>query len=787
MSSFSTAPQSFYLSSIDALLAWTPGTQAFDNFNIAQVPLRPRPAISGALVEDCSDFKGGYVSQGDLFPQGVATIDTYNFTFWEYLDNFCYFAHHRINVPTTWWINAAHLHGVPVIGTIDFEGSSLSDMTTMLGNSTQCIQQLTAIAQHYGFEGWFFNVEINGMGAAQGSQLISFVQDLRTALRAVNPNALVVWYDSVLPNGELFYQNCLNSENNAFFGPSNAIVSDGFFPNYGWFGDPAGYLPTSVQTTSGDDRSATGVFTGVDVYGRSGGYPGNTKPGDDAIWAVGQCVNYKTSTGLFAPGWTFETAQGASPQPHHQNFEQSDISFWIGSGSGHNSGSSLTSNCIAQYIPERIVGGALPFATNFDRGCGENFVVRGNPASSAAWSNLSLEGAQPTYRYWALPGSATSFGMSFAYGAGYDGGACLVVQGTNAQATDIASYRLYDIAAQVAEPTNIQVVFNPLSPACYPQVQIRLVFSDGSFYTTSSTAAPLNGWLAVMETMTANIGKTISEVVLVVGPANNGQTPGANYGVTIGLISVAQADLAPPASVQALSAQPVYSDQATMGALLTWTYPASAARFFDIWRTDGASPQWLMRVCANTAWIPNLGAIGTSFGCSFAIQPVDYSLNAQPLSSAATTSMQVNAMSFNDGPTITLLGNPLITGMNVMAGEILNAVQVTNGTYSLPQHGDTSGSAFSIEVASGDVIVSVSGATGVWYGWNCVAQLTFKTKNGVTYGPYGSMGGVTSSTPFSFSAPSGQSLLALSGSLVNVPLAGGSRVNIVRSLSPLFG
>lgn len=532
MTSFSTVPQSFYLTSIAQLMAWSPASQAFDAFNVAIVPLRPRPVVSRPLVEDCNDFNSGYVNPGDLFPQGVSTIDTYNFTFWEYLDHFCYFAHHRIDVPTPWWINAAHLHGVPVIGTIDFEGNgSEPDITLMLDNAATCISQLVALAQHYGFDGWFFNVEASLPGGqSQGQQLIAFVSQLRAAMHAVNPNALVIWYDAVLPQGYVSYQNCLNSANNPFFGASSAVVSDGLFANYWWYSSwppQPTLIGTSLATAAQDQRSPFGVYTGVDVFARGTGYsPGNTSPGNDAITAIGACTTYGTSTGIFAPGWTFDTATGASPQPHHSNYEALDISFWIGSGAGHNPGSSLNSDCVAKYIPERIIPGNLPFATNFDRGCGNNFVVRGTPASANPWSNLSLEGPQPTYRYWALPGSATTLAMNYAYGNGYDGGASLTVQGTNAGANDVASFRLYDVNAPVTGPTAIGVVFQPNAAASYPKIQLQLVFANGQTYTTSAAPTAAGNWLAINETMTQNVGQTIGNAIAQgQDPASQSLTP----------------------------------------------------------------------------------------------------------------------------------------------------------------------------------------------------------------------------------------------------------------------
>lgn len=145
-----------------------------------------------------------------------------------------------------------------------------------------------------------------------------------------------------------------------------------------------------------------------------------------------------------------------------------------------------------------------------------------------------------------------------------------------------------------------------------------------------------------------------------------------------------------------------------------------------------------------------------------------------------------DASSFDDTRRATLLGSP-ITKILVRSGEVVNAIQVTNGSYpSMPQHGGKSGAAATVMLDAGDSIVEVSGYTGTWFGWNCVLQVTLKTKKGTTYGPYGTRAHATSQVPFSYVAPAGQALLAFSGTIVNVPLADGSRTDIIASLGVQF-
>ena len=160
---------------------WRPTRQPFDRFNIALTPLRPRQLRSMPRLMHCHYMKNGYLSNGDLWPQGSADADTYNFAYWQYVDLFCYFAHRRITIPPPWFINAAHQNGIPVIGTVIFENLDggnpqvLKDLSAMFSPSTGKPMQACAIliemARHYGFEGWLFNLESSLPGDVKANDM----------------------------------------------------------------------------------------------------------------------------------------------------------------------------------------------------------------------------------------------------------------------------------------------------------------------------------------------------------------------------------------------------------------------------------------------------------------------------------------------------------------------------------------------------------------------------------------------------------------------------------------
>ena len=159
---------------------------------------------------------------------------------------------------------------------------------------------------------------------------------------------------------------------------------------------------------------------------------------------------------------------------------------------------------------------------------------------------------------------------------------------------------------------------------------------------------------------------------------------------------------------------------------------------------------------------------------------------------------------FDDTNIAGAAGNPPITSLLVQSGEVLDGVQTTNTAATLPGqrahldqadaqlqmplHGGTSGNANTVKVPEGYTITSVTGFTGDWFGWNCVLQITITASNGTTsqtLGTFGSMANSSNQVAFTLASP-GQSVVAFRGSIINVPLAGGGRTNIIQSLNCTF-
>ncbi|XP_020237238.1 cytosolic endo-beta-N-acetylglucosaminidase 1 [Cajanus cajan] len=333
-------------------------------FNKASVPINGNgnssslPNRRRLLV--CHDMAGGYLD--DKWIQGGTNPDAYAIWHWHLIDVFVYFSHTLVTLPPPSWTNAAHRHGVKVLGTFITEwdeGRAACDTLLSTKETAQMYaERLAELAAALGFDGWLINMEVN-LDQDQIFNLKEFVDHLSLTMHSSVPGSLVLWYDSVTVDGKLNWQDQLNEHNKPFFD-----ICDGIFVNYTWKED---YPRLSASVAS--DRKFD-VYMGIDVFGR------NTYGGGQ--WNVNVALDVlrknDVSAAIFAPGWIHETKQPP-------DFATAQNSWW---------GLVEKSWGVPQKFP-----GVLPFYTNFDQGRGYHISVDGDNVSDASWCNMSCQGFQP--------------------------------------------------------------------------------------------------------------------------------------------------------------------------------------------------------------------------------------------------------------------------------------------------------------------------------------------------------------------------------------------------------
>ncbi len=301
----------------------------------------------------CHDMKGGYLD--DKFVHGTTYNYQYLFNHWSVIDIFVYFSHHFVTVPPLMWINAAHAHGVQILGTIITEATDGEKIweTIFEDQETQNIfvDQLSQICKHYKFDGYLINIE-NPIKPDHLPKFIDFLRDLKLKIRDFG---ILIWYDAVsLQNGKLDWQNELNQHNETAF-----ELCDGIFLNYGW------KVENLERSLSNAGARQFDVYVGVDVFGR-GCHGGG---GFNSDLAMSVIRSYNLSAAIFGFGWTHET------QASDFNFFTVERQFWA-----------KLLPYLFVHVPNRV-----PFETRFNPGVGVN------PSRGVSWYNLSTQSFQLTF------------------------------------------------------------------------------------------------------------------------------------------------------------------------------------------------------------------------------------------------------------------------------------------------------------------------------------------------------------------------------------------------------
>ncbi|MET7733128.1 endo-beta-N-acetylglucosaminidase [Streptomyces sp. NPDC005402] len=411
-----------------SLKAWRAADDADLAFNAASVPLAarftPTPANTTARVDQARIQS--LVSFGPTAgnpSQGSATSDYYAFGHWAYVDELVFWGGSSgeglILAPNAPIVDAAHRHGVPVLGNIFLPPVAYGGQLRWTRDLVQkdatgrypLAAQLVAVATAYGFDGWFVNAETGGGDAALGANMLGFVRELQSLSAARGQR--VTWYDSMTTGGTVSWQGALNSRNQAFF-----EAADDMFVDFRW---TTGTLASSGTLTRQLGRSRYELWAGVDV--EAGGW--NTSENWDAI--APRDKPHTTSIGLYRPEWTRNHLPSDQRSP--QDFHAADDRFWTGrSLDPSRPDGTDTWRAPAVSVADRSTVTSLPFASVFNTGHGLRWYEKGVVTSEAAWNHLGLQDRLPSRR-WVVRTEGTRPAVSFDFADAWRGGSSVLVDG----------------------------------------------------------------------------------------------------------------------------------------------------------------------------------------------------------------------------------------------------------------------------------------------------------------------------------------------------------------------
>ncbi|MEY9996313.1 endo-beta-N-acetylglucosaminidase D [Streptomyces sp. V4I8] len=411
-----------------SLKSWRAADDPDLAFNAATVPLASRftPTPTNSTARAGQARIQSLVSFGSTAgnpSQGSATADYYALTHWAYIDELVFWGGSSgeglVLAPNAPIVDAAHRHGVPVLGNIFLPPVAYGGQLRWTRDLVQkdaagrypLAERLVAVAEAYGFDGWFVNAETSGGNAALGADMLGFLRELKARAKARGQR--VTWYDSMTVNGSVSWQGALDSQNEAFF-----QAADDMFVDFRW---TAAKLASSGQRAGQLGRSRYELWAGVDV--EANGW--NSSVNWDAI--VPRDKAHVVSVGFYRPEWTRNHLPPDERGPG--DFHAADDRFWSGRSLDPSRPDGTDSwRAPSVSVADRSTVASVPFASVFNTGHGLRWYEDGEVTSDVPWNHLGLQDRLPSRR-WVVHTEGQRPAVNFDFADAWCGGSSVLVEG----------------------------------------------------------------------------------------------------------------------------------------------------------------------------------------------------------------------------------------------------------------------------------------------------------------------------------------------------------------------
>ena len=412
---------------VHEFLEWDPETDPHAKFNVSHVALKERFVDTSTQVRPELSTEPSIVS---LIPtyrstsnhpsQGFQSVEQYVFPYWQYIDYFVQWGGSSgeglMLTPVVPWIDAAHRNGVEVLGTVFFPPNVYGGKEEWVREFLQkdelgnfpVADKMIEVADFYGFEAWFINQETRGLNKEDADNMQAFLSYYQ---QKVKTGSKIMWYDAMIDDGRVIWQDELNDHNAPYFQKGQEKLSDIMFIDFGW---NETQLEDSHQKAKELGRSPWELYAGIDVQSKSYQSPVNWKSlyQDDKP--------YTTSIGLYWPNSTFDLAKDKQPESVYAEEQK----FWNGTILDKDIPAWYPKEWkgFTRYFPARSTLSKLPFVTNFNYGLGRFYNEKGKRLSNTEWHNLSNQDRLPT---WQWNTDTTKLTATFDFNESYTGGSCI--------------------------------------------------------------------------------------------------------------------------------------------------------------------------------------------------------------------------------------------------------------------------------------------------------------------------------------------------------------------------
>jgi len=536
--------------SVAQLEQWSPESSLADNRHIANIPLQPRVVaklgnraesldnqVKVLIAPDGMNNLANYLGEQPQF-------NLYNFTHWSHIDVLNWFAgtaNETVSLPSKPWVEVAHKNGVKVIGTVYLAvaqyGGNIETVERMVQQDAQgrfpLAHQLVAIASYYGFDGWLINPEtdltrikdesgklIEGQFQSQrAAKVAKQVQAFMVYLTELAPDEMEIhWYDAMLLDGTVRWQNQLNQRNADFFQLAqgdNRRVSDAMFLNYWWNGE---MVEQSHHFAKQLGRSPYELYFGADlspmrnaqrIYERrqwlDALFTNNGTQGLSSIALFANDVNFTFTGNEKRAAFSQFKSDADDVRRFHDSevrmFAGDDLNMYTDDLAQHWPG-------IARYVPAKAPVFSLPFTTSFNTGHGRVKANQGKVVGRE-WHDVSQQDILPTWQF-AVKGEPDTQ-VFYDFDHVYHGGNSLAI---HAPAEGKGNYiPLYHTALALHEGAELEITF--MHQDAGQHIALTLETIDGEMISQ-----PLTGDVGVWHTqkfaLSDHAESTVSRISLSV-------------------------------------------------------------------------------------------------------------------------------------------------------------------------------------------------------------------------------------------------------------------------------
>ncbi|MBF0780457.1 MULTISPECIES: discoidin domain-containing protein [unclassified Granulicatella] len=581
----------------NTLLTWSVSTDPNAVFNISKVPLASRvngPNTNANQSQEAKVLSIAIVNKNTSGTpsQGGKNKEIYNFTNWQYVDTLVAWAGSAgegIIVPPSGDItDVAHRNGVPVLGTVFFPPRAYGGKSDWVREFVQkdangnyvMADKLLEMADAYGFDGWFINQETgtDAQTASELKQLLMYLQQHK------KPHQQIVWYDSMLPSGDVYWQGELNTRNSMYFQDGEQRVSDKMFLDFRW---TSSTLDNSKNIARALNRSPFELFAGLDV--QANGINSSRKP-HHILDNKGQL---KTSIGLYVPDWTLRDGGKYNLDAYWENEKK----FWINNAGDPRQVTQNNSDWggISNYVVEKTPITTLPFVTQFNVGNGTQMFRQGKLVQTGDFNNRSVQDILPTYRWIIDNGNGNTLQASFSYQDAFNGGSSILLTGNMNK--DISSFiKLYATSINPDSSSEAYLISKG-------DQKVELVLSvenaDKPITLTSqqTTAVGENNWKKHQFSLKDLAGKKVTSIGINVYGENGNQSI---YIGELGIGDFKTEQVVSPVTQVNVLGKTVHDDL-TESVRLSWQSAGENTTGYSIYRQD-ENGQTFVGETSNTAF-----------------------------------------------------------------------------------------------------------------------------------------------------------------------------------------